>query len=475
MQNKRTKIMTTIGPSSNTPEMIEKLVIAGTNLFRVNSSHSDLSQMRKLTASIRRVEKKLGVFVGVLLDLQGPKIRTGKFKKGFIEIRRGDKLVFTTEEVMGDKRTVPIQYKRFHHDVKPGHHILLDDGNLSVLVKEVEGKKVTVEVTSGGTLSNYKGLNLPEGSISGSPFTQKDKQDLLSGLACGIDFVALSFVKTAKEIRSLRKMITAEGYSAEIIAKIERHEAIKNLDSIIKEADGIMVARGDMGVEIPFERVPLVQNEIVKKTNQAGKPVIVATQMLESMINSHRATRAEISDIANAVSYYADALMLSAETAVGAYPVKAVEAMTRTALAVENYQFQNHKILSWIHEADKTSDMTNGVTYAANRLAESLKARAMITFTISGMTAKEMSKPRPNIPIFAFTPDLNVARRMSIIRGVVPFWMKRASDIKKPLKFIFDILGNKGLIKKGDHVVLTSGVPMGVSGATNMIRVETVR
>lgn len=473
MKIKRTKIVATIGPAVSSPEMIEKLVEAGTNIFRINASHEDLTMIRKLTRHIRKVEKRLNTFVGILLDLQGPKIRIGRFENGFIEIHRGDEIVFTTEEVTGADKIVPVQYKRFHLDVAPGNRILLDDGNLSVLVKNVKGKRVVVDVLKGGTLSDNKGLNLPESSISEPPVTKKDRQALFMGLQCGIDLVALSFVRDAKDIKTLRRLIKNEGSKAMIIAKIERHEAIKNLDAIIKEADGVMVARGDMGVEIPFEEVPIVQKDILRRCSRVGKPVIIATQMLESMIQNHRPTRAEISDVASAVSYYADAVMLSAETAVGAYPVEAVEAVSRTALAMEEYQYQKHKILPWWSPPDEVTPVTHGITYTANQLAELLKASAIIVFTETGETARQVSKPRPSMPVFAFTPDVCVARQMTISRAVSPFFMAKADDIKRPLRFIFSFLKKRGLVKKGDRVILTSGMPSG-AGNTNMIRVETV-
>lgn len=473
MKIKRTKIVATIGPAVSSPEMIEKLVEAGTNIFRINASHEDLTMIRKLTRHIRKVEKRLNTFVGILLDLQGPKIRIGRFENGFIEIHRGDEIVFTTEDVTGADKIVPVQYKRFHLDVAPGNRILLDDGNLSVLVKNVKGKRVTVNVLKGGTLSDNKGLNLPESSISEPPVTKKDRQALFMGLQCGIDLVALSFVRDAKDIKTLRRLIKNEGSKAMIIAKIERHEAIKNLDAIIKEADGVMVARGDMGVEIPFEEVPIVQKDILRRCSRVGKPVIIATQMLESMIQNHRPTRAEISDVASAVSYYADAVMLSAETAVGAYPVEAVEAVSRTALAMEEYQYQKHKILPWWSPPDEVTPVTHGITYTANQLAELLKASAIIVFTETGETARQVSKPRPSMPVFAFTPDVCVARQMTISRAVSPFFMAKADDIKRPLRFIFSFLKKRGLVKKGDRVILTSGMPSG-AGNTNMIRVETV-
>ncbi len=471
---KKTKIVATLGPVSSSPEMLERLVKAGVNIFRINCSHGNVDRVKHLVTRIRQVEKKFNNFIGVLLDLQGPKIRAGEFKNGFIEIHSGEELIFTTEKILGYPGVVPIQYKNFHKDVVPGNNILLDDGNLSVRVMSVKGKRVFVKVDKGGTLSNHKGLNLPEGSISQSPITKKDKEDLVFGLKAGVDFVALSFVKNGGDIRNLRRLIQKEKSSAKIIAKVERHEAIKNLDEIIEESDGIMVARGDMGVEISYGRVPIVQKDILRKCSKAGKPVIVATQMLESMIKSHRPTRAEVSDVANGVSHYADALMLSAETAVGDYPFESVNAMASTAILMEEYQTRTHKILP-LELSDEAESVTQGITYTANHLAELLKATAIIVFTMTGDTAQLVSKSRPNIPVFAFTPDIIVARQMTIIRDVSPFLMKDIKDINRPLDFIFKSLKSKNLIKKGDHVILTSGLPMLKSGTTNMIRVETVR
>ncbi|MGR3220804.1 MAG: pyruvate kinase [Candidatus Anammoxibacter sp.] len=475
MEIKRTKIIATLGPATSSTEMIEKLVKAGANIFRINTSHGDPAMIQELTGRIREVEKKLNTFVGILLDLQGPKIRTGIFENGSIEIHQGDELVFTTENVTGTDKVVPIQYKKFHLDVAVGHKVLLNDGNLSVIVKRIEGKRVIVEVEKGGTLSNHKGLNLPESSISEPPVTKKDKEALYCGLKCGVDFVALSFVRNGQDIKALRKLIKNAGADVQIIAKVERHEAIKNIDDIINEADGVMVARGDMGVEIPFEEVPIVKKNILAKCSKVGKPVIVATQMLESMIQNYRPTRAEISDVATAVSYYADALMLSAETAVGAYPVQAVEAMSRTATAMENYQYNNHKIMPWMSPENTTTSITHGITYAANQLAELLKASAIIVFTETGETAIRVAKHRPCIPIFAFTSGVAVARQMTMTRALNPFLMANAIDIKHPLKFFFNFLKKRKMVKKGDRVILTSGIPMQGAGNTNMIRAETVR
>ncbi len=472
---KKTKIVSTLGPASSSPLMMGKLIKAGVNIFRINASHGDLSRIEKVVANIRMAAKEHGAFIGALLDLQGPKIRVGDLENGTVELREDEIFVFTTEQLIGSGNLVPIQYKKFHLDVKPGDRVFLDDGNLCVVVEKVEGKRVTVKVLKGGLLSDHKGINLPEASISQAVITKKDKEALSYGLKAGVDFVALSFVKSEDDIKKLRALIRKVNSRAKIIAKIERHEAIKNLDGIIRESDGIMIARGDMGVEISFEKVPVVQKEIIRKCSKVGKPVIIATQMMESMIKNHRPTRAEVSDIANGVSYYSDALMLSAETAVGAYPVETVKAMTDTALTMEDYQFNNHKILPWWIPPGEIAPITHGITYAANQLAEQMEASAIIVFTMSGETAVQVSKPRPSMPIFAFTPDITVARQLTINRGVNPFLIEDKEVLKKPLKYIFNFLKRKKFIKKDDRVILTAGLPMFKTGNTNMVRIEIVR
>jgi pyruvate kinase len=475
MNLKKTKIIATLGPASGSIEIIKRMVVAGVNVFRINTSHGDHFSIIELVKKVRQVEEKLNTFLGILLDLQGPKIRVGEFKKGFIEIHRNDQLVFTTEKIEGDEKNVPVQYEKFHLEVKPGNLIFLDDGNLSVRVREVNEKKVIVKVENGGILSNYKGLNLPESNLSISPITKKDRADLQVGLKAGVDFVALSFVKNAREIKSLKNLIKKAGATAEVIAKIERNEAIGNLEEILKETDAVMVARGDMGVEISYERVPIVQMDILKTAGKYGKPVIIATQMLESMVHNHRPTRAEVSDVANSVASYADALMLSAETAVGKFPVKAVEVMARSARRMEKYQKENNKIMPWWFPEGEIAPITRGITYAANQMSELLDGKAIVAFTESGRTVKHVSRPKPNIPVFGFTPHVSVARQMTIVRGAYPYVMTKEIDIKKPLRHIFSVLKDEGLIKKGDRIILTSGLPMRVSGTTNMIRVEIVR
>ena len=332
------KIIATLGPASGTKKMIRELVKTGVNIFRLNLSHGDHEVVRQWIHWIRETEDEFKVFIGILLDLQGPKIRVGKFKNGSIELKAGKEVVFTTEKAVGHETLVPIQYKSFHKDVKAGDQVFLNDGNLCVVVKKVSGPRVTAVVKAGGTLSDHKGVNLPDTPLTTSVLTPKDRKDLKFGLAEGIDFVALSFVGSEKDIQQLRRLIRSAGGDAEIVAKIERKQAVRNLDKIVEAADGVMVARGDLGVEIPFADVPVVQQKILRECAKKYKPVIVATQMLESMITNPRPTRAEVSDVANSVMYFADAVMLSGETAVGKHPQEAVKVMVETAIKTESYQ-----------------------------------------------------------------------------------------------------------------------------------------
>lgn len=469
-----TKIIATLGPASGSKKKIVELVKAGVNVFRLNLSHGDHEVVRKWIRWIREADAELKTFIGVLLDLQGPKIRVGEFKKGSIELRNGGELVFTTEKVMGDETLVPIQYASFHKDVKAGDQVFLDDGNLCVKVKKISGKRVTVVVKAGGTLFDHKGVNLPDSSLTASPLTPKDRKDLQFGLREGVDFVALSFVGSAGDIDQLRRLIRSSGGDAEIIAKIERKRAVENLDEIVEAADGVMVARGDLGVEIPFADVPVVQQKILKECAQKCKPVIVATQMLESMITNPRPTRAEVSDVANSVMYFADAVMLSGETAVGRRPAAAVKVMSETALKTEKYQGKSHQIPDWSLSFVKEPPIERGVIYSANHLVKMLRAQAIIVFTLSGGTARMMAAPHPMAPIFAFTSSLARARRLTLLRGTVPFLMDKNKDFLEDTKALFRTLKNRRLVKKNDRVVITAGIPISVPNWTNIVRVEVV-
>lgn len=469
-----TKIIATLGPASGAKKSIRELVEAGVNVFRLNLSHGDHEVVRQWIGWIRETEAELKTFVGILLDLQGPKIRVGKFKNGCIKLHRGREVVFTTEKVVGTETLVPIQYPNFHKDVKAKDQVFLNDGNLCVEVKKVSGKRVTVVVKTGGTLSDHKGVNLPDSSLTTSPLTPKDRKDLKFGLKEGVDFVALSFVGCARDIRQLRRLIHSLGGDAEIIAKIERKQAVQNLKEIVQATDGVMVARGDLGVEIPFADVPVVQQKILKECAHKRKPVIVATQMLESMITNPRPTRAEVSDVANSVMYHADAVMLSGETAVGKHPTAAVKVMGETALKTESYQGKSHQIPPWSSPSEKIPPIDQGITYSANYLVKMLNAQAIIVFTLSGGTARLMAAPNPMAPIFAFTSSLDRARRLTLLRGTVPFLMDKNKDFLEDMNALFRVLKNRRLVKKNDRVVITAGLPIHIPNWTNVVRVEVV-
>lgn len=469
-----TKIIATLGPVIATREKMKELVVAGVNVFRVNASHGSHDVLRQWIATVREVEKELGTYLGVLLDLQGPKIRVGKFEKGYIELHRGDRIVLTTESVMGREGLVPVQYRKFHEEVQVGNHVFLDDGNIDVRVLKVAGQRVTVEVEVGGSLSNFKGLNMPDAVITAKPLSRKDKMDLAFGLKQGVDFVALSFASSAKDIHQLRRLIVKARGDAEIIAKIERKQAIENLEEIVCASDGVMVARGDLGIEMRLSEVPIVQQNILRLCAVHSKPVIVATQMLESMISNHRPTRAEVSDISQAVMGGADAIMLSAETAVGKHPKAAVEVMAETAKRMESYQRLHQRILPWSWFFKEDPPIDKGITYSANRLVELLNGKALLVFTLTGGTARQVSAPRPMVPVFSFTSKLSRARKLTLLRGAIPFMMNGDEDFSAKIDVLLRRLKRLHLLKKGDRVVITSGIPVGKPQWTNVIRVEEV-
>jgi len=474
MSAKLTKIIATLGPASGKKKIIRDLVRAGVNVFRLNLSHGDYGLLRLWIRWIRDAEKELGGQVGILLDLQGPKIRVGKFAGGFIQLNRGDRVTFTTKRVVGRDKLVPVQFRHFHRDVKVGGLVYLDDGNLCVKVESVSGQNVQVKVLAGGSLSDFKGLNMPDAVISASALTPKDKKDLAFGLQQGIDFVALSFAGSAGDIRQLRNLVRKAGKHVEIIAKIERKQAVQCLEEIIQASDGVMVARGDLGVEIPITEVPVVQQKILRECTLQCKPVIVATQMLESMIVNRRPTRAEVSDVANAVMACADAIMLSAETAVGKYPRAAVEIMAEVARKTEDFQRTHQRIVPWRWFFDDDPPVSLGITYSANRMVELLNARAILVFTETGRTARLVSSPHPMVPLFTFTSRLETARRLTLLRGAMPFLVHKKSSFTGDLKDIFNVLKTRRLLKKGERVVITTSLPVGVAHGTNVIRVEVV-
>jgi len=469
-----TKIIATLGPASGSRKVIGELVAAGVNVFRLNLSHGGHDTIRTWIGWIREVEREKNIFLATLLDLQGPKIRVGKFENGKILLNPGQRLTFTTEKCLGDATCVPVQYQRFHKEVTVGNQVYLDDGNMCVQVMRVAGKRVEVEVLIGGELSDHKGINMPDATLTSSPLTPKDIADLKFGLEEGVDWVALSFAGSAKDILGLKKRIRKLGGNAEVIAKIERKRALENLEEIVEAADGVMVARGDLGIEIPLSEVPVVQHKILRECFRHMKPVIVATQMMESMITQSRPTRAEVSDISNAVMSSADAVMLSGETAVGKYPVTAVKVMAETAIQAEKYLQVTKGLLPWNWISDDDASVGLGVTYSANQLVQLLDARAILVYTLSGSTVRGVAAPRPHVPLLVFTSDIARARKLVLHRGTQSFVVEPGVNFLEDLPGIFKMLKRRRLVKRKDRVVIATGIPHGVPGWTNVIRVEEV-
>jgi pyruvate kinase len=405
--------------------------------------------------------------------LAGPKIRIGKIKAGAITLESGALFTLTNQQHPGDEKRVSISYPNLPREVKPGDTLLLGDGALELKVLESTGQDVRCRVIIGGRLSSFKGINLPSRSIKAPSLTKKDKEDLAFGIENEVDYVALSFVRSAADVRTARNFIKKRGSAIPIIAKIEKHEALENIDEIIHVVEGIMIARGDLGVETPLEKVPLVQKLLIKKSNQAGKPVITATQMLRSMVDSPRPTRAEVTDVANAIFDGTDAVMLSEETATGKYPVKAAATMARIAKEAESgFPFE-----TWTHMLEPTSgkSLPEAVSCAACNLAESINASAIITFTQTGSTARLVAKCRPRRPILAMTPLEETYRCLALVWGVVPFLSETMKDTDEMIDRAFKVALHSGIVKRGQIVVITAGSPVGVPGTTNLIKAEVLK
>jgi pyruvate kinase len=449
MEN-RTKFICTIGPASESESVLKKMLGMGMDAVRLNFSHGNYAQFSKIIRCIRHLGKELHREIAVIQDLQGPKIRIGEVAEQGIPIREGETITLSINK---EKNTIPIQYRALPRDVKSGDTIFINDGLIELKVLEVNaGKtKISCKVEIGGVIKSHKGINVPTASISAHPLTEKDKKDVNFGVHHGVDYVALSFVREASNIYELKRLLRAKNSHAKVIAKIERHEAIKNLEGIIEAADAVMVARGDLGIEIPAEQVPLHQKKIIHLCNTYGKPVIVATEMLNSMISSPRATRAEISDAANAIFDHADALMLSNETAVGKYPVEATATLAKVAAAVENDLKQHPHLLTLRRPEDMP--MVNATCLNACKLAQDIHAKFIVAITRSGYTAREIAKYRSFIPIIVFTPDIHVARQMALVWGVRRSFVQFI-HLKNPLTQIQKTLVSAGLVKKGDEIVV---------------------
>ncbi len=424
---RRTRIVATLGPASNSEKKIASLMEAGVNVFRLNMSHGTHDEHRLLVEKIRKISSRKKNHIAILMDLCGPKIRIGVFENGSIEIKQGEKVRVSCSDAQGREGLIPSQYKNLYKDVEKNQRIFLDDGKLELKVKSIKAKEVLCEVIHGGVLSNKKGLNLPDSKISTSSFTLKDKKDASLAIELDVDFIALSFVRDEKCIKTLKRFIAKEGKDIPVIAKIEKPEAVFNIENILKEADGIMVARGDLGIEMPAQQVPLIQKDLINKARLYAKPVIVATQMLESMITSSRATRAEVSDVATAALSSADAVMLSAETASGKYPVLAVEMMDSILREIEAYQWKHDSFGESDFEGcvEKLEPDRKAVAKVVNLLAEELKLQSIVVPTRSGETAKVLSADRPSAPLIGVSSNEKICRRLAINWGVVPICVQK--------------------------------------------------
>lgn len=474
---KRTKIVCTIGPATHTQEKLTELVHAGMNVCRLNFSHGTHEDHAELIRLIRAVSKKTNEPLTILQDLQGPKIRVGNLPEKGVLLEVGKQITFTTTEEAGGKK-IPVTYPMLHKDVKVGQTMLLDDGLLAVRVAKVRGQDVVCDVITGGTLTSHKGLNLPETKTSISALSDKDREDVVFGVEQGVDWIALSFVRCADDVRELRALIAqvekkqkkTSDLPIRLIAKIEKPEAITNIAEIVDVVDAIMVARGDLGVELPAAKVPVIQKNLIHRCLVAGKPVIVATQMLDSMIRNPRATRAEISDIANAVIDHTDATMLSGETASGAYPVEAVQTMSDTILEVEKSVLDDLPISILLQQENKIA-MTNIATV----LSHAGKAKAIVVATLTGESVRFVSRYRPELPILAVTPHDRVVRQLNISWGVRPFHIPECHTMVKLIDQSLKTLVKEGALKTGDQVILVAGEPLGESGHVNMVELCTVK
>jgi pyruvate kinase len=472
VEMRKTKIICTIGPACEGEERLRELMLAGMNVARFNFSHGSHEEHKVKFERVNKISGELGLPVATLLDTKGPEIRLKTIENGRTELTRGQKFALTTEEVIGNSERVSITYKNLKNDVSVGTTILIDDGLIEMVVDEIDETDIICTVVNGGPISNNKGVNVPGASLSMPYISDVDRSDIMFGCDMGFDYLAASFVRCREDILEVRGILKECGSNMKIIAKIENMQGIRNLDEILEASDGIMVARGDMGVEIPMEEVPVVQKRMIKKAEALGKHVITATQMLESMIKNPRPTRAETTDIANAIYDGTTAIMLSGESAAGLYPVEAVRTMARIAERTE--QDINYRGRMKSRTEIDTMDITTAISHATCTTAMDLQAAAIITVTISGFTAGMIAKYKPQCPIIACSVSPGICRQLNLYWGVTPVWIKRENCAEDLFEKAVHAAEEAGYIKKGDRVVLTAGVPLGVSGNTNMIRVVEV-
>lgn len=471
--NRQTKIVCTIGPASESPETLRSIIRAGMDVARLNFSHGSYEEHGERIKRIREAAAEVGKHVGLMLDIKGPKIRTGKIEGGAVELTDGSKIVLTIDPVeYGTADRVTISYAGLVEDVYPGAPIRIDDGLIGLVVDEVRGHDIHCTVTNGGTLKDNKGINVPGVTLRIPGVTEKDAADIRFGVEQGVDFIAASFVRKATDVLEVRRILEEKNYYAEIIAKIETQEGIERLQEIIEAADGIMVARGDLGVEIPTEEVPLAQKRMIQLCNKAGKPVITATQMLDSMQRNPRPTRAEASDVANAIFDGTDAIMLSGETAAGRYPLEAVQMMAQIAVRAEQAIDANEVVTRHSSNAERT--VTDAIGHAVETMSRELGVSAVVVATTSGHSARVVSKHRPKALVVAATPKAEVARRLTVSYGVYPVVVEDVKTTDEVLETAVEGALNAGHVEHGDLVIIVAGVPVGQRGTTNLLKVHTI-
>jgi len=468
-RNRFTKIVATLGPATSTPERLRALFEAGADVFRLNFSHGEPDDHRQRVEALRALEKRYRHPIAILMDLQGPKLRLGTFAKGSMELKKGQKLRFDMDSAPGTEKRIPLPHPEIFKAAKPGGLLLVDDGKVRLRIVDHSAKSIDVDVEVAGTISNRKGVNLPDLVLPLSPMTPKDRKDLDFGLSLGVDWIALSFVQHANDIAELKKLVAGR---AAVMAKLEKPQAIEHLDEIIEQSDGIMVARGDLGVEMPPEAVPPLQKRILAACRAAGRPAIVATQMLDSMVHSPTPTRAEVSDVATAVYDGTDAVMLSAESASGDYPIESVTIMDRILKSVEGDPLYRRLMDASRREPEATT--ADAISAAARQCAHTLTAAAIVTYTNTGSTTLRAARERPDVRILCLTPNLNTARRMTLAWGVHPVQTEDAHNFADMVQRAVRVALKEEIAREGERLVITAGVPFGTPGATNILRIAYV-
>ena len=468
---RKTKIVCTLGPATDDENVLRQLMLEGMSVARMNFSHGSHEEQKKRLDMVKKLREELELPVAALLDTKGPEIRIGDIEGGKAELKKGQTFVLTTEDIVGNAEIVSITYKQLYKDVKPGDSILIDDGLIGMEVQKIEGEEIVCQVKNGGSISNHKGVNVPGVELKMPFVSQKDYEDIVFAAEQDYDFIAASFTRTANDILEIRKILEEKGGQyIHIIAKIENMQGVENCEEILRVADGIMIARGDMGVEIPLEEVPVIQKKLIRMALKASKPVITATQMLDSMIKNPRPTRAETSDVANAIYQGTGAIMLSGETAAGAYPVEAVRTMARIAERTEkdidySREFKPRRLA-------ERPDVTNAISHATCTTAMDLNAAAIVAVTKSGRTVGRIAKYRPSCPVIGCATHSRVCRQLSLMWGVIPVEMQEEETADELFDHAVKLTEDKGLISRGDLVVITAGVPLGLSGTTNMLKVQ---